>query len=121
VGEVLQQQPQAGVRVLAAGQIRSAEVGEVDVLERPTLLGGVEAAATAAKKLANRPTAPLTALAWSRPTRDSASRRRSGSCSYSRTNSSGSIRAISWEELRTGPSSAGALRASRSSREATSL
>ena len=50
--------------------------------------------AVAAKKLANRPTAPLTARAWSRPTRLSASRRRSGSCSYSRTSSSGSIRAM---------------------------
>ena len=38
--------------------------------------------------------APLTARAWSRPTRLSASRRRSGSCSYSRTSSSGSIRAM---------------------------
>jgi hypothetical protein len=33
VGEILQQQPQAGVGVLAAGQEGSPEVGEVDVLE----------------------------------------------------------------------------------------
>src|SRR5215218_4409847 len=58
--------------------------------------------AVAAKKLAKRPMAPLTARAWSRPTRLSASRRRSGSCSYSRTSSSGSIRAMSWPEERMG-------------------
>ena len=78
--------------------------------------------AVAAKKLANRPMAPLTARAWSRPTRLSASRRRSGSCSYSRTSSSGSMRAIScWERCgrgrprraRSGPGAAGG--------EATSL
>ena len=121
VGEVLQQQPHGRIRVLAAGQIRGAQVGEVDVLERPAAGPASKPPAVAAKKLANRPMAPLTARAWSRPTRDSASRRRSGSCSYSRTSSSGSIRAMSWPEERTGPSSPGAFRARRSRREADVL
>ena len=44
MGEVLQQQPHARVGVLAAGQVGGAEVGEVDVLERPPGRAGVEAA-----------------------------------------------------------------------------
>jgi hypothetical protein len=63
VGEVLQQQPQAGVRVLPPSQVRRPEVAEVDVLERPPGRAGVEAAEVAAKKLAKRPMAPLTARA----------------------------------------------------------
>ena len=44
MGEVLQQQPHAGIGVLAAGQVGGAEVGEVDVLEAPAGRAGVEAA-----------------------------------------------------------------------------
>jgi hypothetical protein len=44
VGEVLQQEPHGRVGVLAAGQVRGAQVGEVDVLERPAGRAGVEAA-----------------------------------------------------------------------------
>src|SRR4029450_10366816 len=44
VGEVLQQQPHAGIRVLAAGQVGGAQVGDVDVLERPAGRAAVEAA-----------------------------------------------------------------------------
>ena len=44
MGEVLQQQPHGRIRVLAAGQVRGAQVGEVDVLERPAGGAGVEAA-----------------------------------------------------------------------------
>jgi hypothetical protein len=44
VGEVLQQQPHAGVGVLAAGEVGGAQVGKVHVLEAPAGLGGIEAA-----------------------------------------------------------------------------
>ena len=44
MGEVLQQQPHAGIRVLTAGQIGGAEVAEVDLLERPASVPRVEAA-----------------------------------------------------------------------------
>jgi hypothetical protein len=44
VGEVLQQQPHAGIGVLPPGQEGRAQVGEVDVLEAPAAPGGVEAA-----------------------------------------------------------------------------
>jgi hypothetical protein len=55
VGEVLQQQPHAGVGVLAAGQVRRTQVGEVDVLEAPTGHPGVEAARHRGEKVGESP------------------------------------------------------------------
>jgi hypothetical protein len=59
VGEVLQQQPHGRIRVLAAGQVRRAEVGEVDILERPASLGGVEAAGGGGEEVGEPPDGPL--------------------------------------------------------------
>jgi hypothetical protein len=59
VGEVLQQQPHASIGVLTAGQVRGAQVGEVDVLERPARGSGVEAAGGGGEEVGEPSDGPL--------------------------------------------------------------
>jgi hypothetical protein len=59
--EVLQQQPERGAGVLAVGQHRQAEDGQVGLVVAP---GAVEGPARASKTSPQRPSKPLAAVSW---------------------------------------------------------